>query len=181
MIVNTMHTILSTIMLTCCTLGIWGPMRAGPVKNLSQWGPMALMLVAMADTTVGPGIIPGVLWALLLLLTSPLPLVLLPKDRRGGMEIHRSMSILAMFAILVTTLPTALSGSLHQAHAHSGLGGANPVLAMALAAAVIAYSIVLATRPVGRRHERGHRRHMFEPVEALSSAGALGAMILMAL
>ena len=89
------------IMLACCALGIWGHVREGLVKNLSQWGPMALMLVAMADTTVGPGIIPGVVWALLLLLTSPFPLVLLPKDRRGGMEIHRSMSILSMFAILV--------------------------------------------------------------------------------
>jgi len=98
-----MHTIHSIIRLSCCALGIWGPMREGLVSNLSQWGPMALMLVAMADTTVGPGIIPGVVWGLLLLLTSPLPLVLLPKDRRGGLEIHRSLSILAMLAILVTT------------------------------------------------------------------------------
>ncbi len=154
-------------------------MREGLVRNLSQWGPMALMLVAMADTTVGPGIIPGVVWGLLLLLTSPLPLVLLPKDRRGGMEIHRSLSILSVFAILVTTLPTAPSGSVHQAHAHSGLGGANPVLAVALAAAVIAYSIVLAAQTV-RRNGRGHSRHASAPLEALSSAGALGAMLLMA-
>ncbi|MHC6220820.1 hypothetical protein [Arthrobacter sp. MMS24-S77] len=172
-----MHTILSIAMLGCCALGIWSPLREGMVKNLSQWGPMALMLVAMADTTVGPGIFPGVVWGLFLLLTSPLPLVLLPKDRRGGMEIHRSMSILAMFAILVTTLPQASSGSLHQAHAHSGLGGANPALAVALAVAVIAYSVILAARSL----RRGHRSHAFEPVEALSSAGALGAMILMAL
>lgn len=168
-------------MLACCALGIWGPMREGLVRNLSQWGPMALMLVAMADTTVGPGIIPGVVWALLLLLTSPLPLVLLPKDRRGGMEMHRSMSILSMFAILVTTLPPASSGSLHQAHAHSGLGGVNPVLAVALAGAVIAYSIVLASRTVRRSGGRGQGRRASASLEALSSAGALGAMILMAL
>lgn len=170
-------------MLACCALGIWGPMRAGMVRNLSQWGPMALMLVAMADTTVGPGIVPRVVWGFLLLLTSPLPLVLLPKDRRGGMEIHRSMSILAMVAILVTTIPQASSGSLHQTHAHSGLGGVNPVLAVALAAAVIAYSIVLATGSARRSGGRGQRQrhHAFEPVEVLSSAGALGAMILMAL
>lgn len=175
-----MHTILSIVMLACCALGTWGPLREDMVKNLSQWGPMALMLVAMADTTVGPGIIPGVVWGLLLLLTSPLPLVLLPKDRRGGMEIHRSLSMVAMFAILVTTLPTASSGSLHQAHAHSGLGGANPALAVALAVAVIAYSVVLAARAVRPSGRRGNRRQAFEPVEALSSAGALGAMILMA-
>ncbi|MCX2748827.1 hypothetical protein OOZ51_13540 [Arthrobacter sp. MI7-26] len=172
-----MHAILSIVMLACCALGIWNPLREGVIKNLSQWGPMALMLVGMADMTVGPGIIPGVVWGFLLLLTSPLPLVLLPKDRRGGMEIHRSMSILAMFAILVTTLSPASSGSLHQAHAHSGLGGVNLVLAVALAVAVIAYSVIVAVRPSGRR---GHRRQAFEPVEALSSAGALGAMILMA-
>lgn len=175
-----MHTILSIVMLACCTLGIWGPMREGLVRNLSQWGPMALMLVAMADTTVGPGVIPGVVWGLLLLLTSPLPLVLLPKDRRDGMEIHRSMSILAMFAILVTTLPQASSGSLHQTHEHSGLGGANPVLAVALAVAVIAYSIILAFRPARQGGGRGHSPHASASLEALSSAGALGAMILMA-
>ncbi|WP_284752261.1 hypothetical protein [Arthrobacter sp. efr-133-R2A-120] len=174
-----MHTTLSIVMLACCALGIWSPMREGLVRNLSQWGPMALMLVAMADTTVGPGIVPGVVWGLLLLLTSPLPLVLLPKDRRGGMEIHRSLSMVAMFAILVTTLPTAPSSSAHQTHAHSGLGGANPVLAVALAAAVIAYSIALAARTVGR-NGRGHRRHRSASLEAISSAGALGAMILMA-
>lgn len=176
-----MHTILSITMLACCALGIWGPMREGLVRNLSQWGPMALMLVAMADTTVGPGIIPGVVWGLLLLLTSPLPLVLLPKDRRGGMEIHRSMSILSMFAILVTTLPQASTGSLHQTHAHSGLGGVNPVLAVALAVAVIAYSVILAFRTVRQSGGRGHRRRASASLEALSSAGALGAMILMAL
>ncbi|MFF2296146.1 hypothetical protein [Arthrobacter sp. NPDC058127] len=174
-----MHTTLSIVMLACCALGIWSPMREGLVRNLSQWGPMALMLVAMADTTVGPGIVPGVVWGLLLLLTSPLPLVLLPKDRRGGMEIHRSLSMVAMFAILVTTLPTAPSSSAHQTHAHSGLGGANPVLAVALAAAVIAYSIALAARTLGR-NGRGHRRHWSASLEAISSAGALGAMILMA-
>lgn len=176
-----MHTILSITMLACCALGIWGPMREGLVRNLSQWGPMALMLVAMADTTVGPGIIPGVVWGLLLLLTSPLPLVLLPKDRRGGMEIHRSMSILSMFAILVTTLPQASTGSLHQTHAHSGLGGVNPVLAVALAVAVIAYSVILAFRTVRQSGGRGHGRRASASLEALSSAGALGAMILMAL
>ena len=174
-----MHTILSIVMLACCALGIWSPMREGLVRNLSQWGPMALMLVAMADTTVGPGIVPGIVWGLLLLLTSPLPLVLLPKDRRGGMEIHRSLSIVAMFAILVTTLPSAPSSSLHQTHAHSGLGGANPVLAITLAAAVIAYSVVLAAQTL-RRNNRGHRRHASGSLEAISSAGALGAMILMA-
>lgn len=176
-----MHTILSIVMLACCALGIWGPMREGLVRNLSQWGPMALMLVAMADTTVGPGIIPGVVWALLLLLTSPLPLVLLPKDRRGSMEKHRSMSILSMFAILVTTLPQASSGPLHQTHDHSGLGGVNPALAVALALAVIGYSIILAVRTARQSDGRGHLHHAFEPVEVLSSAGALGAMILMAL
>lgn len=176
-----MHTILSIVMLACCALGIWSPLREGLVRNLSQWGPMALMLVAMADTTVGPGILPGVVWGLILLLTSPLPLVLLPKDRRGGMEVHRSMSILAMFAILVTTLSPGSSGAIHQAHAHSGLGGVNPVLAVALAVAVIAYSIMVAARSVRPSGRTGHRRHAFEPVEALSSAGALGAMILMAL
>lgn len=176
-----MHAILSMIMLACCALGIWSPMRAGMVRNLSQWGPMALMLVAMADTTVGPGIVPGVVWGLLLLLTSPLPLVLLPRDRRGGMEIHRSLSIVAMFAFLVTTLSPASPGPLHQAHTHSGLGGMNPVLAIALAATVIAYSIILASRTVRRSGGRGHRHHAIESVEVLSSAGALGAMILMAL
>ena len=174
-----MHTILSMVMLACCALGIWSPMREGLVRNLSQWGPMALMLVAMADTTVGPGIVPGVVWGLLLLLTSPLPLMLLSKDRRGGMEIHRSLSMVAMFALLVTTLPPASSSSVHQTHAHSGLGGANPVLAVALAAAVIAYSIFLAVRTL-RRNGRGHRRHASASIEAISSAGALGAMILMA-
>ncbi|UKA64676.1 hypothetical protein [Arthrobacter sp. FW306-04-A] len=174
-----MHITVSIAMLACCALGIWSPMREGLVRNLSQWGPMALMLVAMADTTVGPGIVPGVVWGLLLLLTSPLPLVLLPKDRRDGMEIHRSLSILSMFAILVTTLPTASSSSIHQTHAHSGLGGVNPILAVALAAAVIAYSIVLAARAL-RRNGRGHRRHAAASLEAISSAGALGAMILMA-
>jgi hypothetical protein len=174
-----MHTILSITMLACCALGIWGPMREGPVRNLSQWGPMALMLVAMADTTVGPGIIPGVVWGLLLLLTSPLPLVLLPKDRRGSMEIHRSLSILSMFAILVTTLPQASTGSLHQTHAHSGLGGVNPVLAVTLAVAVIAYSVILAFRTIRQSGGRGHHRHASASLEALSSAGALGAMILM--
>ena len=176
-----MHTILSTVMLACCALGIWGPMREGLVKNLSQWGPMALMLVAMADTTVGPGVIPGIVWALLLLLTSPLPLVLLPKDRRGDMELHRSLSIVAMFAILATTLPAASSGPLHQTHEHAGLGGANPALAAALSVAVIAYSIVLAFRRMPQGGKPGHRRHAFELVEVLSSAGALGAMTLMAL
>ncbi|MEW1822093.1 hypothetical protein AB0323_15120 [Arthrobacter sp. NPDC080031] len=174
-----MHTILSMVMLACCALGILGPMREGLVRNLSQWGPMALMLVAMADTTVGPGIVPGVVWGLLLLLTAPLPLMLLPKDRRGGMEIHRSLSMVAMFALLVTTLPSPSSSSVHQTHAHSGLGGANPVLAVALAAAVIAYSIVLAARTL-RRNGRGHRRHASASLEAISSAGALGAMVLMA-
>ncbi|MGO4858748.1 hypothetical protein [Arthrobacter sp. 2MCAF14] len=177
---NNIHTILSMVMLACCALGIWSPMREGLVRNLSQWGPMALMLVAMADTTVGPGIVPGVVWGLLLLLTSPLPLMLLPKDRRGGMEIHRSLSMVAMFALLVTTLPSAASSSsVHPTHGHSGLGGANPALAVALAAAVIAYSIVLATRTL-RRTGRGHRRHASASLEAISSAGALGAMILMA-
>jgi multisubunit Na+/H+ antiporter MnhB subunit len=175
-----MHTILSIVMLACCAIGIWSPMREGLAKNLSQWGPMALMLIAMADTTVGPGIVPGVVWGLLLLLTSPLPLVLLPKDRRSGMEIHRSLSIVAMFAILVTTLPAASSSSVHQAHAHSGLGGANPVLAVALAVAVIAYSIVLTVQTVRQDRRRGHRRRAPASLEALSSAGALGAMILMA-
>ncbi|MGO4584485.1 hypothetical protein AB4Z38_11435 [Arthrobacter sp. 2RAF6] len=175
-----MHTTLSIVMLACCALGIWSPMREGLVRNLSQWGPMALMLVAMADTTVGPGMVPGVVWGLLLLLTSPLPLMLLPKDRRGGMEIHRSLSMVAMFALLVTTLPSAASSSsVHAAHGHSGLGGANPVLAVALAAAVIAYSIVLAARTL-RRTGRGHRRRASASLEAISSAGALGAMILMA-
>ncbi|MFB9716341.1 hypothetical protein [Arthrobacter methylotrophus] len=174
-----MHTTLSIIMLACCAVGIWSPMREGPVRNLSQWGPMALMLVAMADSTMGPGILPDVVWGLLLLLSSPLPLVLLPKNRRNGMEIHRSMSIVAMFAILVTTLPTAPSSSVHQAHSHSGLGGANPVLALVLAAAVIAYSIVVSTQTV-RPNGRAHRRHASASLEALSSAGALGAMIVMA-
>jgi hypothetical protein len=176
---NNMHTTLSIVMLACCALGIWSPMREGLVRNLSQWGPMALMLVAMADTTVGPGLLPGVVWGLLLLLTSPLPLVLLPKDRRGGMEIHRSLSIVAMFAVFITTLPTAPSSSAHQTHAHSGLAGANPVLAVGLAAAVIAYSIVLAARSVSRK-EHGHRRHASSSLEAISSIGALGAMIVMA-
>ncbi len=174
-----MHTILSIVMLACCALGIWSPMREGVVRNLSQWGPMALMLVAMADTSVGPGILPGVVWGLLLLLTSPLPLMLLPTDRRGGMEIHRSLSIVAMFAVFVTTLHTAPSGSVHQTHAHAGLGGVNPALAVVLAAAVIAYSIVLAVQSLCRKG-RGHRRHASAPLEAISSAGALGAMILMA-
>ncbi|UKA56815.1 hypothetical protein [Arthrobacter sp. FW306-2-2C-D06B] len=174
-----MHTILSMVMLACCALGIWSPMREGLVRNLSQWGPMALMLMAMVDTTVGAGIVPGVVWGLLLLLTSPLPLVLLPKDRRGGMEIHRSLSMVAMFAIFVTTLSPASSSSVHQTHAHSGLGGANPVLAVALAAAVIAYSIFLAARTL-RRNGRGNRRHASASLEAIASAGALGAMILMA-
>ncbi|WP_442545926.1 hypothetical protein ACSBOX_10535 [Arthrobacter sp. KN11-1C] len=173
-----MHTTLSIVMLACCALGIWSPLREGVVRNLSQWGPMALMLVAMADTTVGPGILPGVVWGLLLLLTSPLPLMLLPKDRRGGMEIHRSLSMVAMFAVFVTTLPAAPSSSVHPSHAHSGLGGVNPALAVVLAAAVIAYSIVLASQSLSGKG-RGHRRHASAPVEALSSAGALGAMILM--
>jgi hypothetical protein len=176
-----MHTILSMIMLGCCALGILGPVRAGMVRNLSQWGPMAIMLVAMADTTVGPGIFPDVVWALLLLLASPLPLLLLPKDRRSGMEIHRSMSIVAMFAILVTTLPPSSPGPLHQTHEHSGLGGVNPALALALALAVVAYSIILAVRTARQNDGRKHPHHPFEPVEVLSSAGALGAMILMAL
>lgn len=175
-----MHTILSIVMLAFCALGIWGPMRGGLARNFNQWGPMALMLIAMADTTVGHGVIPGVVWGLLLLLTSPLPLVLLPKDRRGGMEIHRSMSILAMFALLVTTLPPASPGSLHQTHEHSGLDGANQVLAVTLAVAVIAYSIVLALRTPPQSAGRGHRGHASASLEALSSAGALGAMILMA-
>src|SRR6478672_2211448 len=102
-----MHTILSMVMLACCALGIWNPMREGLVRNLSQWGPMALMLVALAATTVGPGIVPGVVWGLLRPLTSPLPLVPLPKHRRGGVEIRRSLSIVAMFAIFVTTLSPA--------------------------------------------------------------------------
>ncbi|MGM7778482.1 hypothetical protein ACSVHC_21055 [Arthrobacter sp. KNU-44] len=174
-----MHTILSLVMLACCALGIWSPMREGLFRNLSQWGPMALMLVAMADTTFGPGIVPGVVWGLLLLLTSPLPLVLLPKHRRGGMEIHRSLSIVAMFAIFVTTLPSAPSGSIHPTHAHSGPGGANPALAVVLAAAVIAYSVVLAARTL-RLNGRRHRRQASASLEAISSAGALGAMILMA-
>ncbi|WP_345450786.1 hypothetical protein [Arthrobacter gyeryongensis] len=174
-----MHITLSLVMLACCALGIWSPMREGLVRNLSQWGPMALMLVAMADTTVGPGIVPGVVWGLLLLLTSPLPLVLLPRERRGGMEIHRSLSMVAMFAIFVTTLPSAPSSSIHPTHAHSGPGGANPVLAVALAAGVIAYSVVLAARTL-RRNSRGHRRHASASLEAFSSAGALGAMVLMA-
>ncbi|MFH5877445.1 hypothetical protein [Arthrobacter sp. NA-172] len=174
-----MHTVLSIVMLACCGLGVLGPMRGGMFRNVSQWGPMALMLVAMADSTVGPGLVPGVVWGLLLLLTSPVPLVLLPKDRRGGMEIHRSLSMVAMFAILVTTLPSAPSTSIHQTHAHSGLGGANPVLAIALAAAVIAYSLALAAQTL-RRTDRGHRRRASASLEAISSAGALSAMILMA-
>lgn len=176
---NDVHITLSIVMLACCALGIWSPMRDGLVRNFSQWGPMALMLVAMTDTTVGPGIVPGVVWGLLLLLTAPLPLVLLPKDRRGGMEIHRSLSMVAMCAILVTTLPTAPSSSIHQTHAHSGLGGANPVLAIALAAAVIAYSIALAAQTLPRKG-RAHRPRASASLEAISSAGALGAMILMA-
>ncbi|MDQ0028418.1 hypothetical protein [Arthrobacter bambusae] len=175
---NTTHTTLSIVMLACCALGMWSPMREGIVRNLSQWGPMALMLVAMADTTVGPGMVPVLVWGLLLLLTSPLPLVLLPKDRRGGMEIHRSLSMVAMFAILVTTLPSHVAGPGQQTHAHSGLGGVNPVLAVALAGAVIGYSIILAAQTL-RRNGRGHRRHTSASLEAISSAGALGAMILM--
>ena len=174
-----MHTTLSIVMLACCAIGIWSPLREGLVRNLSQWGPMALMLVAMADTTVGPGIVPGVVWGLLLLLTSPLPLVLLPKDRRGGMEMHRSLSMVAMFALLVTTLPSAPASSIHQAHGHSGVGGANPVLAVALAAAVIAYSVFLTARTL-RRNGRGYHPHASASIEGISSAGALGAMVLMA-
>lgn len=178
-----MHAILTTVMLACCALGIWGPMREGMIRNISQWGPMALMLVAMADTTIGPGIIPGIMWGLLLLLTSPLPLVLLPKDRRGGMEMHRSLSILSMFAILITSLHPASPGSPQQAHTHSGIGGVNPVLALALAVAVIAYSIILVARRVRTVRQSGgdgHHHHAFKSVEALSSAGALGAMLVMA-
>ena len=57
----------------------------------------------------------------------------------------------------------------------------NPVLAVALALAVIAYSIILVFRTVRQNDGRRHPHHPFEPVEVLSSAGALGAMILMAL
>ena len=176
-----MHTILTTVMLGCCALGIWGPMRTGAIRNFSQWGPMALMLVAMADTTIGPGLLPGVVWGLLLLVASPLPLVLLPKARRGDMERHRSLSILAMFAILVTSLTAARNSTLHQAHSHAAMGGVNPGLALALAGAVIAYSIFMVARQVLPSGNTPAKPRQCEPIEVLSSAGALGAMLLMML
>jgi hypothetical protein len=86
--------------------------------------------------------------------------------------------MVAMFAIFVTTLPAAPSVPVRGTHAHAGLGGANPVLAIALAAAVIAYSIVLAVRTL-RPNAHGHRLRASASLEAMSSAGALGAMILM--
>ncbi|WP_426303296.1 hypothetical protein [Arthrobacter sp. R-11] len=174
-----MHTILSAAMLVCCGIGILCPMReamarGGVLRNVSQWGPMAVMLAAMADTTVGPGLLPGVVWGLLLLLAAPLPLVLLRRERRNGMELHRALSVLGMFALLVTGLQPVTTGTAPHAHAHPGTGGVTPFLAAALAAVVAVYSLVLALRSL-------RSRQPFHPVEAFSSAGALGAMMLMTL
>ncbi|WP_115787769.1 hypothetical protein [Arthrobacter silvisoli] len=183
-----MHTVLTAVMLACCIVGVLCPLSegrrrdgapgigllgAGVFRNLGQWGPMAVMLAAMADTTLGPGLLPGVVWALLLLLTAPLPLVLLRKERRSGMELHRALSVLGMFALLVTGLQPMAQGALHGTHAHQGGGGFTPFLATALAAAVAGYSLLLAVRAL-------RFRRLAHPVEAFSSAGALGAMLLMA-
>ena len=183
-----MHALLTAVMLACCAVGILCPMsegtprggvlrngfmRNGFIRNSGQWGPMAVMLAAMADTTVGPGLLPGVLWGLILLLAAPLPLVLLRRERRNGMELHRALSVLGMFALLVTGLQPAAQDAAPLVHAHAGTGGAAPLLAVALAAAVAAYSLVLAVRTL-RSRRLAHR------VEAFSAAGALGAMLLMA-
>jgi hypothetical protein len=187
-----MHAFLTAVMLACCGVGIVCPLlegrgRGGILRsssiagNAAQWGPMALMLVAMVDTSVGPGLLPGVVWGLLLLLAAPLPLALLPRARRSAMEFHRSLSLLGMFALLVTSLqPEQLraagqgaQAAAHQLHAHAGAGSTAALLAMVLAAAAAAYSALLAVRML----KSGKPSH---PVEAFASAGALGAMLLMA-
>jgi hypothetical protein len=179
-----MHTILSAAMLACCGVGILCPLvdgitgrdgisqRGRVLRNTGQWGPMALMLAAMADTTLGPGLVPGVAWSLVLLLAAPLPLVLRRREHRNGMEFHRALSVLGMFALLVTGLQPVTPGAVPQAHAHPGTAGFTPFLAVALAAAIAGYSVVLALRTL-------RSRRLFHPVEAFSSAGALGAMMLM--
>ncbi|WP_120519975.1 hypothetical protein [Arthrobacter celericrescens] len=178
-----MYTVLTAVMLACCAVGVLCPLRegrrrggvlrCGVLGNFGQWGPMAVMLAAMADTTAGPGLLPGVVWALLLLLAAPLPLVLLRREHRSGMELHRALSVLGMFALLVTGLQPVAGSALHSAHAHQGGGGFTPFLAAALAAAVAGYSVLLAMRGL-------RSRRLVHPVEAFSSAGALGAMLLMA-
>jgi|GEM_PF-1589680 len=174
-----MHTFLSAVMLACCGIGILCPLghaiagRGGVLRNAGQWGPMALMLAAMADTSLGPGLVPGVAWGLLLLLAAPLPLVLRRREHRDGMEFHRALSVLGMFALLVTGLQVVPGGVPH-GHAHPGTAGFTPFLAVALAAVVAGYSVVLAVRAL-------RSRRLFHPAEAFSSAGALGAMILMTL
>ncbi len=178
-----MHTILSAVMLACCGVGILCPLcdgltgrdglRGGVLRNIGQWGPMALMLAAMADTSLGTGLVPGVAWGLFLLLAAPLPLLLRRREHRNGMELHRAFSVLGMFALLVTGLQVAPGGVPH-GHAHPGTAGFTPFLAVALAAAIAGYSVVLALRKL-------RSRRLFHPVEAFSSAGALGAMMLMTL
>lgn len=186
-----MHAVLTAIMLACCGIGIVCPLLEGAgregilrigniARTSAQWGPMALMLAAMADTTVGPGLLPGVVWGLLLLLAAPLPLALLPRNRRSGMEFHRSLSLLGMFTLLVTSLQPAqlhaagqvAQAALHQGHAHAGSGTPAAVLAVVLAAAAAAYSALLAVRMLKSRKPS-------HPVEAFASAGALGTMLLM--
>ncbi|OFI38127.1 hypothetical protein BIU82_06415 [Arthrobacter sp. SW1] len=169
-----MQAFLTAVMLACCGIGMLCPLLE---RKPGQWVPMAVMLAAMADTTLGPGILPGVVWGLLLLLAVPLPLLSSRRERRSGMELHRAFSVLGMFALLVTGLHAAGLDTAQPSHAHPAAGGFAPLLASALAIAVAGYSLAIAARMLRHGKAAGRALH---PLEALSSAGALGAMLFMA-
>lgn len=181
-----MHGILSVVMIAGCAAGLAACLAVAGGRAPSQSLPMIIMLAAMADLSIPTvDVLPNIAWCLLLLLLAPWPAA--GSRRRGGsMGLHRSLSVLVMFALSVTLLGSAADPSgpgVPGGHAHHGEMAWNPVTGLVVAASgvFVAGSLAITVRPgaglaAGSASERNVLCHRIEAAAAAVAAAAMAGM-----